>query len=144
MGHKCGVRIPRCFTQRSIDDSIGAGGLAKTFHDVPSKFHVSGCKLWSRLGTPRRLGSTAGWVGTWDNLPLQPESTSWNSPESFIRFTLSCNSCIWEATSLIVDWLSLNPLPGEFVNSHFWSSFQFFYVRNTSTMSFSKCSFSLR
>ena len=28
---------------------------------------VSRCRLWSRISTPRGLGTTAGWLGTWDN-----------------------------------------------------------------------------
>ena len=35
-------------------------------------------------------------------------------------------------------------LPGEFINSQFLSSFQFFHFMNTSILRFSKCSFSFR
>ena len=39
---------------------IGASGLSKSFPDVLRKFHVSGRRLWSRLSTPRGLGTIAG------------------------------------------------------------------------------------
>ena len=71
----------------------------KTFPDVSSMFHVSGSRVWSRLSKPRGLGTTARCLGTWDNLPLWTDSTSWNSLESFIRFTLSYNSCICDVSS---------------------------------------------
>ena len=109
-----------------------------TFPDVPSKFHVSSRRLWSRLSIPQGLVMTAGWLGTCDNFPLQIDSTSCNSLESFIQFTLSCNSCI--KSSLTFSQF----MPGEFVNSHFLSPLQFFYFTNTSNVSFSKCFFSLR
>ena len=69
----------------------------KTCRCVPNKFHVSS-----------GLGTTAGWLGTWENFPLQIDSFSWNSLESFMQFTLSRNSCICEVSCCIVQWLSLN------------------------------------
>ena len=40
--------------------SITACGLSTTFPGVPSKFRVSGRRLWSRLSKPRGLGTIAG------------------------------------------------------------------------------------
>ena len=62
---------------------------------LPDKFPGSG-------------GTTASWLGTWNNFPLQIDSVSSNSLESFIQFTLSCKSCICEVSSCVVTWLSLN------------------------------------
>ena len=73
------------------------------------------------------------------------ESTSWNSLESFINFTWSCNSCIWRGELINSNLAFYQSSFREFINSHFLSSFQFFHVMNTSDMrdmSFSKCSFS--
>ena len=47
-------------------------------------------------------------TGNVGKFPLQTDSTSWNALESFMRFTQSCNSCICEASSWKVAWLSLN------------------------------------
>ena len=62
----------------------------------------------SRLHIDRGHGTTAGWLGTWDNFPLHIDSVSWESPESFMQFVLSCNPYICEVSCCIVSWLSLN------------------------------------
>ena len=43
----------------SMLKSIGARGLPKTCPDVPSKFHVSNHRLWSRVSVAQGLGMTA-------------------------------------------------------------------------------------
>ena len=48
-----------------------------------------------RLNVDRGLGTTAGWLGTWENFP-------------FMQFNLSCKSCNCEGRCCIVSWLSLN------------------------------------
>ena len=57
----------------------------KRFPVIPDKFHVSGRMLRSRLNRDRGLGTTAGWLGTWDSFPLQIDSISWKSPEIVCR-----------------------------------------------------------
>ena len=116
----------------------------KTFPCLPDKFHVSSGMLRSRLNIDRGLWTTAGWLGTWDNFPLPIDSTSWNSSESWIQFTLSCKSCICEARSCSAAWLSLTFMHREFVNSHFLNTPQFFHFMDVSDTSISKCSLSLR
>ena len=37
-----------------------------------------------------------------ENCPLQIDSTSWNSPESFTRFTRSCDSCFCDVSSCTI------------------------------------------
>ena len=107
----------------------GASGLAKTFPDVPSMFHESGRRLWSRLGIPRGLG-------TWDNLSTAGCSTSWNSLESFIKVS-SFSQLLYLRCEFVYSGLTVSQfLPGEFVNSQFLSSFQFFHFLNTSNMCF--------
>ena len=68
---------------------------------------MSGRRLWSRLSIPQGIGTIAGWLRTWDNFQLQIDSTSWNSLESFTRFTRSCTSCICDVSSWKVAWFSL-------------------------------------
>ena len=57
---------------------------------------------------------------------------------------LSCNSSICEVSSCIVECLFSQFMYGEFVNSHFLSSLQFFHFMDNSDASISKCFFSLR
>ena len=64
------------FHEESMTNRLLHVECQKTFPDVPSKFHVSDCRLWSRLRIPQRLGKIANWLGTWDNFPLQIDSTS--------------------------------------------------------------------
>ena len=71
----------------------------KMFPGEPSKFYVSSRKLGRGSAYHEDLEQL---TGTWDNLPLQADSTSRNILESLIRFTLSCNSCIGAVSSFIV------------------------------------------
>ena len=68
------------------------------------------------------LGITAGWLGTWGNLPLWFYSTSWNAPESFIEFICSCIACNCEVSLCIVSWLSLGLSENSSTRS-FWALF---------------------
>ena len=58
--------------------------ISKNIPDVPRKYRVSGCWQQSRLSMPQGIWIITGWLGTWDNLELQADSTSWNSLGSFI------------------------------------------------------------
>ena len=82
--------------------------IIKNIFCSPDVFHVSVGKHLSRLSIERELGIAAGWLGTWDNLPLWFDSTSWNSSESSIEFICYCISCNCEGCLCIVSWLSLN------------------------------------
>ena len=53
------------------------------------------------------LGSNIGWLVTWE-FPLCTDSASWKSWESFIQFTLFCNSCNLPDKSMIVFWSSMS------------------------------------
>ena len=83
-------------------------------------------------------------TGNVGKFPLQTDSTSWNALESFMRFTQSCNSCICEASSWKVAWLSLNFCLENSSIRISWALFQFFHLVHTSHMSLSECSFPLR
>ena len=63
----------------------------KTFFCDPDRFHVSSGKRLSQTSIARGLGILAGWLGTCEQVPLQFDSTSWNSPDfsknsSVLRF----------------------------------------------------------
>ena len=81
--------------------------LPKTFSCNPGAFHVSSGKRLSRLSIEEELGITSCWLRTWDSLPLWFDSTSWNSPESFIEFICSCKDCNCEVSLCIVSQVSL-------------------------------------
>ena len=68
------------------NEAIAARGWPETFPCVPDKFRVSDRRLWSRLNTGRGLGTTAGWLGTWDDFQLKTDSFYWDSLESCIPF----------------------------------------------------------
>ena len=55
----------RELSKRAEDGSRPAGGLSKTFPEVPKEFRVSGCKQQSRPSMPLGLGTVKGWLGTW-------------------------------------------------------------------------------
>ena len=61
-------------------------------------------KRLSRLSNDRELGILTRWLETWDNLPLESDSTHWTSPESLIEFICSCICCSWEVSCWIVSW----------------------------------------
>ena len=61
--YSCSTMSPRgrrTFSKASMTNRLLHVDDQKTFPDVPSKFHVSDCKLWSRLSIPPRLGVIAG------------------------------------------------------------------------------------
>ena len=62
----------------SLGESNVENWFPKTFSCNPDWFHVSSAILLSRLSEARELGVITGWLGTWDNLPLLFDSTSWN------------------------------------------------------------------
>ena len=82
--------------------------VQKRFPAIRIGFHVSSGNLVSRLSKARELRIVSGWLETWDNLPLQFDSISWNSPEPFIEFICSCICCNWKVSCWIVSWFSLN------------------------------------
>ena len=135
-------RFQGCFTLCDVDTELtGADGLTKTSPDVACEFLMSFRKLWLRLNTPRRLGTTAGWLGTWDNPPLQDWFDSLEFPRvihrahSILQFLyLECelNFCSLTFSQILL---------GAFVTSHVLHPLQFFHFMNFSNMNFSKCSF---
>ena len=82
--------------------------LPQTFSCNPGAFHVASGKRLSLLSMEEELGITSGWLGTWDNVPLGFDSTSWNSPEPLTDFFCSCIDCNCEMRLCIASWLSLN------------------------------------
>ena len=103
-------RCARVNSLMTISDWIKRRKLItkKKFSYNPDVFHVSRGRRFSRLSKERELGIIEDWRETRDNLPLFFDSTSWNSPESFIEFTCSCMSCNWEVSFCIVSWFCFN------------------------------------
>ena len=91
---------------------------------------------------PTKTWNDCQLTGTWDNFPLQIDSTSWNSLESSKWFTLSCNSCICEMSSCIVAWLSLNPFLENSSTRISWalfnSSISWIFLKPVSRTTFSR------
>ena len=93
---------------KPLGESNVGNWFPKTFSCTPDWFHVSSRNLLTRLSNERELGIISGWLETWDNLPENFDSISWNSPELFIEFICSSNCCNWKVSCWIVSWFSLN------------------------------------
>ena len=63
-----------------IKESNIARGLPKTLPCGPDKFHVSSGVHRSRLNIDRGLGTTDGWLGTWE---IFPDETIWTEVQCF-------------------------------------------------------------
>ena len=111
--------------------------------DVPSKFHVSGRRLWSRLSIRQGLGTIAGWLWTWDSFSIANRFYLLEF-SGIVHMVHSILQLVQLWSELLYSSVTFSQfLPGEFVTSHFLSSFQFFHLVNAFNVSFSKCSFSL-
>ena len=88
----------------------------KNFPDMPCVSQMLGGPFLrlgireERLSISPRIGwsgKDTGWLVTWE-CPLQIDSASWKSLESFIQLFSFCNSCILPVSSRIVSWSSNN------------------------------------
>ena len=143
-------RIACRFRYTSSDEILGGTSQSesnvenwcpKTFSCTPDWFHVSSGNLLSRLSNERELSTIPRSLETWDNLPLQFESISWNYPELFIEIICSCICCNWEVSCWIVSWFSLNFLHRELINLLYLRSLHFSHFVLTSNLRISKSFF---
>ena len=106
-----------------------------------NKFHFSSRRLWSRLSIQQRLGTIAGWMGTWDKFSTANRLYILKLSR-IIGLFLSFPQFLYLWSKLLKSNVTFSQfMPGEFVNSHFLSSLQFFHLMDISDASISKVLF---